>query len=105
MMTGSIRVAGQRIRYEDVLRWFALGGEIALAAAVAVAVVGLATDLLEPVYGTSLRFLVAVLVVTAPYAELLELRERRLRRLSLEERLGFVPRGERPPGSGTPGRG
>jgi hypothetical protein len=33
----------------------------------------------------------AVLLVTAPYAELLEIRERRLRRMPTEERLGFQP--------------
>jgi hypothetical protein len=95
-------LAGQRIRFEDVLRWFALAGEIAFAGAVVVAIVGLAIDALEPFYGSTLRFLFAVLLVTAPYAEMLEVRERRLRRLPLEERLGFVPRAAV---TGSEGRG
>jgi hypothetical protein len=89
-MRGSWIVAGQRIRFEDVLRWFAISGEIALLSAVAVATFGLATRTLAPFFGSALPFLFGVLVVTAPYAELLEVRERRLRRMSLEERLGFA---------------
>ncbi len=98
-------VGGRRVRYEDLLRWFALAGEIAFLGAVAAAVLGLATDALEPFYGSTLRFLFAVLLVTAPYAELLEVRERRLRRMSPEERLGFAPHAAQASGSEAASRG
>jgi hypothetical protein len=77
---------------EDVLRWFAIAGGVTFVIAFAIAGLGLATDLLVPVYTSSLvRFLFALLLVTAPYAEFLERRARRLRDMSPEERLGFVP--------------
>jgi hypothetical protein len=98
-------VGGRRVRYEDLLRWFAVAGEIAFFGAVAAALLGLAMDVLEPFYGSTLRFLFAVLLVTAPYAELLEVRERRLRRMSLEERLGFAPHVAPSTGSEAAGRG
>jgi hypothetical protein len=83
-----------RIEFEDVLRWFATAGCVTIAVASAIAGLGLATRTLAPSPGASLvRFLFALLLVTAPYAELLERRERRLRRLRPEERLGFVPHG------------
>jgi hypothetical protein len=81
-----------RLYFEDVLRALAFAGAAALLVALALAGLGLATNVLEPFYGTTLRFLTAVLVVTAPYAELLEVRKHRLRRLSTAERLGFVAR-------------
>ncbi|MCI0636801.1 MAG: hypothetical protein L0206_23230 [Actinobacteria bacterium] len=55
-------------------------------------VFGLTTHLLAPYYGTTLRFLVAALLVTAPYAELLESRDRRIRHIPVDERQGFRPR-------------
>jgi hypothetical protein len=85
-------MARSKITFEDILRWFALSGAVALVGSCLVAAFGFATGVLVPEYsGTLLRFLIAVLVVTAPYAELIERREQRLRRMSLEERLGFVP--------------
>jgi hypothetical protein len=81
-----------RLYFEDVLRALAMAGGAAFLAALTVATFGLATNVLEPFYGTTLRFLAAVLLVTAPYAELLEVRKHRLRRLSTAERLGFVAR-------------
>jgi hypothetical protein len=79
---------------EDVLRWFAIAGGVTFAFAFAIAGLGLATKVLAPVYTSSfVRFLFALLLVTAPYAEFLERRERRLRDMSPEERLGFVPHG------------
>jgi hypothetical protein len=81
-----------RLYFEDVLRSLALAGAATFVVAMAVAVLGLATNLLEPFYGTTLRFLFAVLLVTAPYAELIEVRKLRLRQLSTGERLGFVTR-------------
>ncbi len=92
-MRGSFTIAGERIRYEDVLHWFAVAGEVAFAAVIVVTIFGVATNMLAPFYGSTLRFLFAVLLVTAPYAELLEIRAHRLRRMSPEERLGFVPYG------------
>jgi hypothetical protein len=84
-----------RIEFEDILRWFAIAGTVALLAVFAVAGFGFATRTLVPVYTSAvIKFLFAVLLVTAPYAELLERREQRLRRMSLEERLGFVPHGD-----------
>ena len=77
---------------EGLLRAFALAGAATLLAALAVTGLGTATQTLAPVYGTTLRFLIAVLVVTAPYAELLERRSKRLRDVPAEERLGFAPR-------------
>lgn len=79
----------RRIEFEDVLRWFAIAGAATLIGSLGLTVVGLATRTLAPFYGSTLRFLFAVLLVTAPYAELLEIRERRWRRLPLEERLGL----------------
>jgi hypothetical protein len=81
-----------RLYFEDVLRALAVAGAAAFVGALAVALLGLATNLLEPFYGSTLRFLVGVLLVTAPYAELLEVRKHRLRQLSTAERLGFVVR-------------
>jgi hypothetical protein len=79
---------------EDVLRWFAVAGGVTFLLTFAIAGLGFATQMLVPVYTSSLvRFLFALLLVTAPYAELLERRERRLREMSTEERLGFVPHG------------
>jgi hypothetical protein len=77
---------------ERLLRAFALAGAAALIAALVVAALGTVTRTLAPFYGTTLRFLVAVLVVTGPYAELLERRSKHLRRVPAEERLGFAPR-------------
>jgi hypothetical protein len=80
--------------FEDVLRWFAIAGGVTFLCAFAIAGLGFATRMLVPVYTSSLvRFLFALLLVTAPYADLLERRERRLRDMSTEERLGFVPHG------------
>jgi len=76
---------------EGLLRALAVAGATALIAALAVVALGTATRTLAPVYGASLRFLVAVLIVTAPYADLLERRARRLRRIPLDQRLGFAP--------------
>ena len=80
------------IRFEDILRWFAVAGAVALVGTLGTAFLGLATRTLAPFYGSTLRFLYAVLVVTAPYAELLEVRERRVRRMPIEERLGLTVR-------------
>ena len=74
---------------EDLLRALAIAGAAALLAAVGIEVLGTTTRALAPVYGTTLRFLVAVLIVTAPYAELVERRRQRRRALSTAERLGF----------------
>jgi hypothetical protein len=83
-----------RIEFEDVLRWFAIAGGVTLVVVFAVAGLGLATRMLAPVQASSLlRFLFALLLVTAPYAELIERREQRLRHMTPEERLGFVPHG------------
>ncbi len=82
----------RRVDFEGILHAFAVGGEIALFAAATVAIVGLGTHLLAPYYGTTLRFLVSVLVVMAPYAELTESRARRVRHLPIDERLGFRAR-------------
>ncbi|HEY7660905.1 MAG TPA: hypothetical protein VIC58_09945 [Actinomycetota bacterium] len=76
--------------FERVLRACAIGGSIALLAAVAVTAIGALTRTLVPIYGTTLKFLVATLVVTAPYAELIETRARRIRRIPIDERLGFA---------------
>lgn len=76
---------------EHLLRSLAFAGAATLIAAVLVAGLGTATRALVPVYGTTLRFLVAVLVVTAPYAELLERRSSQRRRIPAGERLGFGP--------------
>lgn len=81
------------IEFEDILRWFAIAGAVAFVGSVGFMLVGLATRTLAPFYGSTLRFLFAVLLLTAPYAELLELRERRWRRLPLEERLGLSMHG------------
>jgi hypothetical protein len=78
------------IEFEDVLRWFAIAGAVAFVGSIGVALLGYATRTLAPFYGSTLRFLFAVLLLTAPYAELVEIRERRWRRLSLEERLGLA---------------
>lgn len=82
----------RRVDFEGILHAFAVAGEIALLIAATIAVVGMGTHLLAPYYGTSLRFLVAVLVVMAPYAELTESRARRVRHIPIDERLGFRPR-------------
>ena len=81
----------RRIEFEDVLRWMAIAGATALLGAVALTGLGFVTKTLAPYFGSTLRFLFAVLLVTAPYAELLEIRERRLRQMPIEERLGFQP--------------
>ncbi len=81
-----------RLYFEDVLRALAVAGAAAFLVALGLALFGLATNVLEPFYGTTLRFLIAVLLVTAPYAELIEIRKHRLRQLSTAERLGFVAR-------------
>ena len=81
------------IEFEDVLRWFAVAGAVSVLGAAAVSLLGLVTGTLAPFFGSTLRFLVATLLVTAPYAELLELRQRRFRRMTAEERLGFTVRG------------
>ncbi len=81
-----------RIEFEDVLRWFAIAGATALVGSLGLTAIGLITRTLAPFYGSTLRFLLAVLLVTAPYAELLELRERRWRRIPIEERLGLAAR-------------
>jgi hypothetical protein len=78
------------IEFEDVLRWFAIGGAAAFVGSIGLLLLGYATRTLAPFYGSTLRFLFAVLLLTAPYAELLELRERRWRRLPIEERLGLA---------------
>jgi hypothetical protein len=82
----------RRVDFEGILHAFAVAGEIALLTAATIAVVGIGTHLLVPYYGTTLRFLVAVLVVMAPYAELTESRARRVRHIPIDERLGFRPR-------------
>jgi len=76
---------------EGLLRALALAGAATLISALVVTGLGTLTRTLAPFYGTTLRFLIAVLVVTAPYAELLERRSKRLRRVPIEERLGFAP--------------
>ena len=76
---------------ERILRIVALSGASTFLGSLAVAVVGTMTGALTPFYGNTLRFLVAVLVLTAPYAELTERRSRRMRRLPTDERLGFAP--------------
>jgi cytochrome c biogenesis protein CcdA len=78
---------------ERMLRALALAGGTTLILALAIAGFGALTHTLAPYYGTTLRFLVAVLIVTAPYAELIERRSWYLRRMPTEERLGFVPGG------------
>jgi hypothetical protein len=82
----------RRVDFEGILHAFAVAGEIALLTVAVVGVFGLTTHLLAPYYGTTLRFLVAVLLVTAPYAELMESRARRIRHIPVDERLGFRPR-------------
>jgi len=82
----------RRVDFEGILHAFAVAGEIALLTVATITVVGIETRLLAPYYGTSLRFLVAVLVVMAPYAELTESRARRVRHVPIDERLGFRPR-------------
>ena len=82
----------RRVDFEGILHAFAVAGEIALLTAATITVVGIGTHLLAPYYGTSLRFLIAVLVVMAPYAELTESRARRVRHVPIDERLGFRPR-------------
>jgi hypothetical protein len=77
---------------EGLLRTLALAGAATLIGALLVAALGTLTHTLAPGYGSTLRFLVAVLVVTAPYADLLERRTKRLRRIPIEKRLGFAPR-------------
>ena len=89
-MTVNVR-RGTARDLEGLLRSLALAGAATLLAALAVAGLGTLTQTLAPVYGTTLRFLIAVLVVTAPYAELLERRSTQRRRTSADERLGFVP--------------
>jgi hypothetical protein len=79
-----------RIEFEDVLRWFALAGVISVLGATAVSVLGFVLGALVPFYGSTLRFLIAALLVTAPYAELLEVRQARFRRMTTGERLGFT---------------
>ena len=81
-----------RLYFEDVLRSLALAGEAVFIGTLVVATLGIATNVLEPFYGSTLRFLFGVLLVTAPYAELLEVRKHRMRQLSTAERLGFVAR-------------
>ena len=81
-----------RLYFEDVLRSLALAGAAVFIAALAVGTLGIATNMLEPFYGSTLRFLFGVLLVTAPYAELLEVRKHRMRQLSTAERLGFIVR-------------
>ena len=76
--------------FEDLLRSLAMAGAAAFIGALVLAVLGLATNVLEPFYGSTLRFLFGVLLVTAPYAELIEVRKNRLRQLPTAERLGFV---------------
>jgi len=76
---------------ERLLRALALAGAATLISALVVTGLGTLTRTLAPFYGTTLRFLIAVLVVTAPYAELLERRSKRLRRVPAEVRLGFAP--------------
>jgi hypothetical protein len=80
----------RRLYLEDVLRSLAVAGAVAFVGVLVVALLGLATNLLAPFFGSTLPFLFGVLIVTAPYAELMEVRQRRLRRLPTAERLGFV---------------
>ena len=79
-----------RLYFEDLLRSLAMAGAAAFIGALVLAVLGLATNVLELFYGSTLRFLFGVLLVTAPYAELIEVRKNRLRQLPTAERLGFV---------------
>ena len=81
-----------RVYFEDLLRSLAVAGAAAFIGALVLATLGLATNVLEPFYGSTLRFLFGVLLVTAPYAELIEVRKNRLRQLPTAERLGFVVR-------------
>ena len=81
-----------RLYFEDVLRSVAFAGTAVFIGALAVGALGIATNVLEPFYGSTLRFLFGVLLVTAPYAELLEVRKHRMRQLSTAERLGFIVR-------------
>jgi hypothetical protein len=74
---------------DRLLRSLAIAGAATLIAALVVGGLGAATRALAPVYGTTLRFLLAVLIVTAPYAELLERRSSARRRIPADERLGF----------------
>jgi len=89
-MTKDVR-RGTANDLEGLLRFLALAGAATLISAVTVLGLGTATRTLVPDYGTSLRFLLAVLVVTAPYAELLERRSTHRRRIPADERLGFAP--------------
>lgn len=81
----------RRADFEGMLRAFALAGEIALLTSLGIVVWGALTHALAPFFGTTLRFMVALLVLMAPYADLIERRARRYRGLSTEERMGFVP--------------
>ncbi len=81
-----------RLYFEDVLRSLAFAGAVTFLSALGVAALGIATNLLEPYYGSTLRFLFGVLLVSAPYAELLEVRKHRMRQIPSAERLGFVVR-------------
>jgi hypothetical protein len=81
---------GSAYDLERILRILALAGASTFLGSLAVAAVGTVTGALTPFYGNSLRFLVAVLVLTAPYAEFEERRARRTRRVPADERLGFA---------------
>jgi hypothetical protein len=76
----------------SLLRDVAVAGMAVLLLWVVAGVAGLATGTLAPVEDGVLRFPVAVLVVMAPYAVLTEIRAQRLRRISPDERYGFVAR-------------
>ena len=89
-MTEDVR-RGTAHDLERILSTLALTGAAALIGALVVAGLGTVTRTLAPFYGTTLRFLVAVLVVTLPYAELLERRSKQLRHVPAEECLGFAP--------------
>jgi hypothetical protein len=68
----------------------AIAGLVMFACWLVVGVAGTALGSLWPDYRGSLRLAAAALVVMAPSAVAPEIRERRLRRIPYDERLGFA---------------
>ncbi len=75
------------------LRTFAVVGAAALGIWLAVGVGGIAAGAFAPTfeaYGPALRFLVAILTLTAPLAVRTEVHRFRLRRIPPDQRYGFA---------------
>jgi hypothetical protein len=79
-----------RYQTEDVLRAVATAGLVVFLGWLALTVAGTALGTLWPEYHATLRLALAALVVMAPSALATEIRERRLRRIPPDERLGFA---------------